>query len=60
MRMIWDGGGEGEVLFLSSLFFFFLTYTSLSSLVKITLKCKDMNFCLDPAVSGDCMSFSVG
>lgn len=40
--------------------FFFFTYISVSSLVKITLKCEDMNFCLDPAVLGDCMSFSVG
>lgn len=61
-HMIWDGGGEGEVLFLSSLFFFFFfsTYISLSSLVKITLKCKDMSFCLDSAVMGNCMCFSVG
>lgn len=31
-------------------FFFCSTYISLSSLVKIMLKCKDMTFCLDSAI----------
>lgn len=52
------GGVEGKSGFFS--FFFFLTYISLSSVVKIMLKCKDMNFCLDSAVLGNCMCFSVG
>lgn len=58
MHMIWGGVGEWEVLFLSSLFFFYIHFSVFSG--KIMLKCKDMNFCLDPAVLGNCMSFSVG
>lgn len=60
MRMIWGVAVEGESDFFPLLFFFFLTYVSLSSTVKIMLKCKDMNFCLDSAALGNCMCFSVG
>lgn len=38
--------------------FFYIHFSVFSG--KIMLKCKDMNFCLDPAVLGNCMSFSVG
>lgn len=57
MHMIWGGWRASLIFFL---FFFFLTYISLSPVVKIMLKCKDMNFCLDSAVLGNCMCFSVG
>lgn len=54
MHMIWGGGDEGSLISFLSLFFFLFffcsTYISLSSLVKIMLKCKDMTFCLDSAI----------
>lgn len=53
-------GWRGSFISFLSLCFLFSTYISLSSLVKITLKCKGMNFCLDSAMLGNCMCFLVG
>lgn len=54
------GGVEGKSDFFPFFFFSFHLSLSLSYMVKIMLKRKDVNFCLDSAVLGNCMYFSVG